>query len=76
MKKIFCYLFGHDHWDDSGYHYCKRCSAHSYYDGAEHYFNDAVLLRPLWFLRRKIYQFKCDVIHLYRKVFLKENLPF
>ena len=35
MKKIICYIFGHNEEDftDSGYMICKRCKCHEYYDG-------------------------------------------
>ncbi len=73
--KTQCYLFGHKLGDnDGGYPVCERCKCHSYYD--INYYNDAILMRPFWYTRRKVYQAKCDIVYWFRSTFLGDNLPF
>lgn len=72
---VICRFFGHKvgELNDSGYPVCERCNSHSYYDDWN---KSALLMRPIWFIQRKFYQFKCDVKYWYRRIFLGDTLPF
>lgn len=72
--KIRCYLFGHTRTDynDSGFHVCERCNSHEYYDCPYHWTRSAVLLKPVWFVKRVFYKAWYFVAGL----FDKSHLPF
>jgi hypothetical protein len=72
---VICRFFGHKAVDlnDSAHPVCERCGSHSYYDDWN---KSAFLMRPIWFIQGKFYQFKCDVNYWYRRIFLGDTLPF
>lgn len=89
--KLLCRLFGHKidkDFTDSGYHVCKRCSMHEYYDSptfkAEQgikdkydFYDDGVFLRPYYFLLEKTKKLKAFLKDKLRKKHIYEDdLPF
>ena len=70
-----CLFFGHKlgELNDSGYPICERCKSHSYYDDWN---KSALLMKPIWYVTRKIYQLKFNLSYWYRSTFLGDNLPF
>lgn len=78
---VICRFFGHKigELNDSGYPVCERCGCHSYYDGGvvtDNWNKGALLMRPIWFAQRKLYQIKYDIQYWYRRIFLGDTLPF
>ena len=56
MARFICLVWGHKIADqtDSGYEYCERCKAHSYYDYPHFYNRSAYLRQPFWFIKRSV----------------------
>ena len=62
--KLYCFFWGHkkSEENDSGFAICPRCNMHEYYDNPlccsdakwPYFYSDGVLLRPIFYLRRRV----------------------
>lgn len=83
--KITCKLLGHKLSDttDSGFHFCERCNAHSYYDDpvtgfsdVDNWNGDGVLFWPFRWARYHLTQLGRKASFWYRRTIQKDDLPF
>jgi hypothetical protein len=72
MDKVLCFLFGHKDNDetDSGYHWCRRCMKHEWFDN-DTYFMSAYLFKPVWYIKRK-----CNLLLSNIRIRFYNQLPF
>lgn len=63
MARFICFAWGHKIAEEteSGYEYCERCNAHSYYDYPHFYSRSAYLRQPFWFVKKKLHRLIEDV---------------
>ena len=53
VARLLCLTIGHKPAEitDSGYEFCDRCSAHSYYDYPNYYKHSGYLIRPFYWIK-------------------------
>lgn len=74
---LLCRLFGHKRskFTDSNFVVCQRCGMHQYWDQPK-FDNSAYLMRPYWWIMRRVFYFKCWIRHKWNVYILKDDLPF
>ena len=72
-----CWLLGHKESKvtDSGFPICERCGAHSYWD-MEIWSKGSYFLQKFYLLKIKIGNIRYELDCWYRRIFLKDDLPF